>query len=328
MSLSKNNLYMDSTTDLDIPDIPDLEESFEIQRLKEKVKEQEKLIKKQEKKIKKLSKNNEKKENIEYIKYKNFFILEDIIKHLEIFSNYVRNDKIKYKIYGNFFQNLMTDRSLNNSRINIFLSNYNIERLEALCDIYYSLNKIKNKDDYNLINCYIREDEVIIRYYKLELIVDNISSITFMFHDTSHLYECDTTSENICITVNGIQNIYDKGNNNIYSSKSEFDILMNLFLLKNKRTNLTYNKNNKKLLNNHSLIESMKTQLEYERKEINIDNLFFYTMQDCPICLESKKCFKLDCNHNFCMECIENHLGNINYENKNCPLCRGEMKLK
>lgn len=288
----------------------------------------EKIIKDQEKKIERLTRSNEYYRNLEFNKFKNEMCLKDMIKNLEIFMNYIKNQNLNYKIYGNFFERIMSNLSLNETNINIFVNTSQIQNIEGLCDIYFSLNKVVNKDDYNLIKHFVIENGIIIQYYKLELILDYSTVVNLLIHNTKEILNIYSTAENICITENGMYNIYNYGNNNIYSQKTGLDLFMNLFLLKNKKTNLIYDKKNKKLENNESIMNSLSMQLYYENENIQVLNRFSYVIEDCPVCLDTKKCFILDCNHKFCLECLNSHIDNINYENKNCPLCRSEMILK
>ena len=302
-------------------------EDNEIERLKQKIKKQEKIIKKQEKRLKNEIRINESYRHMDYTKCKNEFSLEDMIKNLEIFMNYIKNENYEYKIYGNFFERIMSNVLVHGSIINIFVNTIQIEKFEGLCDIYFSLKKIANKEDYNLIKNYVIQDGIIIQYYKLDLIVDGNVVINLIIHNTKELLRLNSTSENICLTEDGIENFYNFGNNNFYSTKAGLDLLMNIYLLKNGKTNIIYNKEDKKL-NGSKIIEKISTQLYYENQNIQVMNKFPYLIEDCPVCLEPKKCFILECSHKFCLECINNHMDNRNYENKSCPLCRKEMILK
>lgn len=302
------------------------EKEVDIQKLQEIIRKQEKKIKKQEKKIKKMSEKHDYYESLEYIKMINHYVLREIVKNMEILLNFI-NEEVEYKIYGDFFERIFTDGNINGSCLNVYLNTSKIGKMEGLCNIYYTLNLIKNKEDYNLIRQYINDDGMCINYYKLELIINN-SIINLFLHDTCLMYKLDTTSQNICIKNNRIENIKDNTNKNLYSTKSGFDLLINLYLLKNQRTNLLHDRVNRKIIDNDELLNAISTQSYYEKNNIIIENKFEYNVKDCPVCLETKKCFKLECNHDFCIKCIKHHVNNNNYENKKCPLCRGEMILK
>lgn len=52
-------------------------------------------------------------------------------------------------------------------------------------------------------------------------------------------------------------------------------------------------------------------------------NLF---LNECYICLSSKNCLKLDCNHNLCPECL---IAGEGVESmKSCGICRSDIKRK
>lgn len=295
----------------------------EIKKLKNKINTQEKIILRQENKIKNLiniNKNlNNKEENI----YKNELILKDMIQNLEIFISFFELDNIEYRIYGDFFEKLLINKSLDKSTINIYIIYNRFDRLETLCNIFYSLKKINNIDDYNLLKYFINDNGLKINYYNLSFLVRDII-INVNIHDMTNIHNYTTTSQNFCITNNGIENLYKLGNKNFYSSKNNLDLLCNLFLLKNKKTNLIYN--NKKI--NSIILKTLSSQLYYEDYKFKIQNSFKYIIDNCPICFENKKIFQLNCNHNFCLECLIQHINNENYENKNCALCRTEMILK
>lgn len=300
----------------------------QILKLQQKIKEQEKTISKQKNKLVHLSRSNEFYRHYEFVKFKNEIVLTDMIQHLEIFINFFELDNIEYKIYGDFFERLISDSIVNGSSINIYVNYNRIERLEHLCNIFFSLKKVYNHDDYNMLKKYINEDGISINYYKLQLSVDSTSIINVILHDTTELYNLTTTCQNICITQDGITNIHDIGNKNFYSSKSNLDILQNLYNLKNKKTNLIYNNFNKKVLDNPELLNCLNSQEHYERNNIAIINKFSYLIKDCPVCLDNKKCYKFECDHDLCLECLMKHVENVNYENKNCPLCRSVLNLK
>lgn len=300
----------------------------EFRKMKNKINEQEKIIKKQLLKITSLKRLNEYYKNNEYIIMRNETILKDVIKCLEIFLNLFEMDKIDYIVYGDFFTHLFSNLSVEKTNINILINFHRFEKIEYLLNIFFSLDKIENKNDYNHIKFFINENGSKINFYKLKLIVDNDHFINLVIHDTTELYNIYTTCENFCISNFGIQNIKDKGNDNFYSSKSCLDVLCNIFNLSNKKGNLLYNKNENELINNPSLLNVLCKQNNYIKKSINIINRFTYNIQDCPICLDYKKCYNLECSHNFCLDCIIKHCDNNNYENKNCPLCRSIMKIK
>lgn len=299
-----------------------------IEKLQQKINEQEKLIVKQQKKIKHLSRSNEYLKNNEYIKFKNELAMRDMIQYLEVIINYLEIDNIEYKIYGDFFERLFTNTLVTGSNINIYVNYNRIERLENLCNIFFSLKKINNKDDYNMLKYFVNDQGIKINYYKLDLIVDSICLVSFIIHDSAPLYKFTTTSQNICITDSGIESYELKGNNNFYSSKNSLNVLFNLFYLRNKETNLIFDKDNKKILDNPDLLRVLSAQQNYERQSYKILNKFNYVIKDCPVCLENyKKCYKFSCNHDLCLDCLIHHVENNNYENKNCPLCRAELNL-
>lgn len=311
----------------DIPEFK-MQSETDIKKLQQKINEQEKLISKQNKKIKHLSLSNEYYKNNEYIKFKNELALRDITQHLEVIINFLQIDNIEYKIYGDFFERLFTNTLVAGSCINIYVNYNRIERLENLCNIFFSLKKINNKQDYNMLKYFINDEGIKINYYKLELIIDSISLVNIIIHDTTQLHKFTSTSQNICLTNSGIETYDEKGDNNFYSSKASLNILFNLFYLRNKEINLIFDKNNKKVLDNPEILRVLSSQQHYDRLEYKILNKFSYTIKECPVCLDNlKKCFKFSCNHDLCLECLTHHIENNNYDNKNCPLCRAELNL-
>lgn len=311
-------------------DIPEFKMQSEtnIEKLQQKINEQEKLILKQQKKIKHLARTNESLKNNEYIKFKNEAALRDITQHLEIIINYLEIDNIEYKIYGDFFERLFTNTLVAGSNINIYVNYNRIERLENLCNIFFSLKKIYNKENYNMLKYFVNEQGIKINYYKLELIVDSISLVGVVIHDTTQLHKFTSTSQNICLTDTGIESFEFKGDKNFYSSKNSLNILFNLFYLKNKETNLIFDKNNKKIVDNPDILNVLSCQQNYDSQGFRILNKFSYTIKDCPVCLDNyKKCYKFSCNHDLCLDCLIHHIENDNYDNKNCPLCRAELNL-
>lgn len=296
--------------------------------LQDKINQQEKIILKQQKKLNQLIRSSEYYRHNEYVKFKNQIILEDTIKHLEVLLNFIKFENVEYRIYGEFLEKILTDTLAANSTLNVYLNYSKLEKLEGLCDIYFSLGKIQNTEDYNMIKNYISDVGVNVRYFKLQLEVDSIYFINLIIHDSvDYLQQVYTTSQNLCITEYGIQSMIDHGNKNLYSTKYQLDTFFNIFLLKNRKTKLYYTNTHKKIVENEELLNCLSTQINYENNNISILNKFEYVINDCPVCLEKKKCFKLECSHIFCLECLNNHIGNNNYNNKNCPLCRSEMVL-
>lgn len=315
------------TTDFFEKKMNDIETS-EIKKLKDKINEQNIIILKQQKKLKHLSRSNEYFRHSEYVKFKNQSALEDMIQNLEIFINFFDVDQVEYRIYGDFFEKLMIDKPVANSTINIYVNYTRLERFDSLTNIFFSLKKISNRDDYNLLRYYINEQGIKINYFHLAFIVDGSSIIHVNLHDVTNIHNYTATTQNFCITENGIESIYKNGNKNLYSTKDNLDVFFNLYLLKNKKTNLVFDKNNKKIIDNPNLLKTLSSQQYYEKNNLDIINKFPYSIQDCPVCLENNKCFELSCNHSFCLDCLIHHIDNSNYENKNCPLCRAEMNLK
>ena len=45
----------------------------------------------------------------------------------------------------------------------------------------------------------------------------------------------------------------------------------------------------------------------------------------CPICLDNKALIKLDCNHEYCVDCISYLCSDICTLKKQCPMCRVKL---
>jgi len=48
---------------------------------------------------------------------------------------------------------------------------------------------------------------------------------------------------------------------------------------------------------------------------------FLSKIQECPICLEEKKCISYECAHYSCLSCYVHIIS----DSKKCPLCRFEL---
>ena len=303
-------------------------ESHKIKELEKRINEQQNIINKQKEKISKLTMRNEILRHNEYIKHKNKSILEELNKVLEICINFIKKDTIYYSIYGSFFENLFSNLSLDNTKVKIFLEQFDINKIESLCEIFYTLNYIKNKDNYNLLKVKVINDSEIY-YYSMVLQLKNIDEkIEIIIHDSSFFMFLDRTSKNFKLNNSGLSLISDFKNNNFFTSDGSLEILNNLYNMTNKRIGFYYNQEMKDLKNYPITLDFIEEQNKYKSKGIKIINSFKTRIADCPVCFDNEECIILDCSHLFCTSCLSSHISNENYENKTCPLCRSDIKLK
>lgn len=303
--------------------------NYNMEKLQHIIKEQENIIKKQQKKIMEIEQKNEKYCNEEYYKYTNEKILKEIIKYLEICINYINKDTENYSIYGNFFESLISNISLKNKTIFFYVINYHLTKIEGLCEIFKTLNLIKNTEEYNLLNIKLVNNEQIY-YYGLNLNIKDYEdyNIQLIIHDCNYMAYIDRSSKNITINNYGISNMIDLKTNNLNSKISSLDVLVNLYNLSNKKIQLYYNENMKNLEYHPNILNYIDIQKYYQKQGIEIINKLQTKVKECPVCFDNNECVILKCNHLFCKSCLETHLNNDNYNNKTCPLCRANMELK
>ena len=184
-----------------------------------------------------------------------------------------------------------------------------------------------NKDNYNLLKVKLINNNEIY-YYSIKLNLDIDENIEIILHNTSYLMFLDRTSKNFRLGVDSLSSISDIKNNNFFTTNCSLDILNNLYNMMNKRIGFYYNEDMKNLKDYPVTLDFIEEQKKYKSKGVKIINSFKTKKSQCPVCFENDDCFVLECNHLFCTSCLNSHISNDNYENKTCPLCRSDIKLK
>jgi len=295
-----------------------------IKSLKEEMKKKDEKIHFLEKMLKKETflKNNKKNE----INQNNLHF--DII--FKILHNILNYNNVKdFSIYGSFVENLLSGKHLENTILNVFIKDHeDMEEYYGLLEIIYKDNCILNVDNFDNI-CYYSRGENNIPFWNLEIQLTYNKSINLRIHTIDYIKEVSNSTNNIEINQNGINHIYRMERELMDSNISGLNILKSLRNTISSKTKIYKKKNiNKNLIENQmELFNILSSQNKYINKKWIILNGFNCIKDDCPVCLEKTLVYELECHHFFCFNCLHSHITNQSNVNKNCPLCRRDIKL-
>jgi hypothetical protein len=114
---------------------------------------------------------------------------------------------------------------------------------------------------------------------------------------------------------------------NLYKRKNNYAKCIKIMMYKFTKTNDTMDLVEIMLymLNNHKYADYCKFMKKLGKNDMDMNALIKYTNitdSECPVCLETKKCFCLDCSHSVCNSCLFNIFTNSSTQ---CPICRKEL---
>jgi hypothetical protein len=262
-------------------------------------------------------------------KHKNNIYFNIVFKILHKILNY--NNVKEYSLYGSFVENLLSDKKIEDTILNIFIKDHeNMEEYYGLLEILYNDRMILNVDDFDNL-CYYSLGDQNIPFWNLEIKLNNYNKKIYLrIHAYDYMRPVNNSASNIEINQSGINHIYRMEREDMDSNISGLNILKILQNTMRSETKMYRNKDiNKNLVENQvELFNLLSSQNEYVNNKWSIiGNGFHCIKEDCSVCLEKKIVFELECHHFFCIDCLHSHINNDSYVNKKCPLCRRHIKL-
>lgn len=240
-----------------------------------------------------------------------------------IFENTKSTMFISIVMFGEFLENLISKKQINNSDLYFYFSDKNVTNKDTSTMTRFF--NIINNFDY-LILLKITSNELYSKY--LYSINKNNVKFNIIFY-TQFPYNNDINFFNIQNMIldsnSGLQVKYltDTNRSELISNKtlSFLDTIKSIYL--NEATLNTFD------IPQRDLYSLIVTQEKFINNGFTIKNgvKLINLYEKCAICYEENlKGLFLDCRHAFCISCIKKHLISNN-EEKKCPLCRSILNI-
>jgi hypothetical protein len=196
---------------------------------------------------------------------------------------------------------------------------------EVLCsDVVKNMN---SKDEFkNWLTENYKNNEIILKAFAikksrigsndLNIYIEIISEYIFNTYGNTHIQEDEIENDLLNLLLE-IRNTYQREN------WTEEQYYLNMERLLTLERSISYLNNLNE--NKNITVEKIKINSKlFSNENENINNLC-----KCNICYENKKIknfVKLECNHEFCVDCIINTLNYNKNKTINCALCRNNVK--
>ncbi len=310
------------------------EKISEVDMLKQKILEQQKIINTLKKDNQMLMESNIDTSVNNTIIIKELSKLLRIVYGLSDIINYQYNDVV---VYGQMLENILTNKSLYKNTLRVFIKKFNEVNFLTMCERLNDYYTIKNTD-YNIKkvhNVIFNQELIIIDYWRLKIVLFDDFEITIELHNKTYMEELLFNSQNLVlhrlyglgvreITKDDVENKINNPSLSLLGILSGF--INNKVNILNKNISHTDNIN---------LIKYMTKQNDYIKEGYEVESGFINNEckdEHCGICYrehreEESFLYNLSCSHTFCSECIFKTITTDSVNSNNCPLCRRRISF-